>query len=106
MHKYHRFFLPILFKLYEEQKNDCLIDITDCLKGTDFQNAAIVKNLNLSEFAVVKKEIIANVLDSKHKPAKFFATILPLGVDYLENFIEEYKKATKNIPPVGFRTNH
>lgn len=106
MHKYHKSFLPILIKLYEEQQNDSLIDITDCLSGTNAQNAAIVKNLNLSEFAVVKKEARVIVLDSKLKPARFFATILPLGVDYLENFKEEYKKANKKIPPIGFRTSH
>jgi hypothetical protein len=60
----------------------------------------------LSEFAIVKKEARVITLDSKHKPERFFATILPLGVDYLEDFIDEYRKTNKKIPPVGFRTSH
>jgi hypothetical protein len=53
-HKYHSFFIPILVKLFKEGKQDEFIDVSDCFAGTPQQNAAIFRNLNQSEFAVVK----------------------------------------------------
>lgn len=107
LHKYHTFFLPILLKLYQEANTDSYIDITDCLIGTLEQKAVVVKNINKSEFAIVKREARVVYVDSdyKPKPEKFLAKILPLGIEYVENFIKEYQKANKKIPPIGFKTN-
>jgi hypothetical protein len=103
-HKYHRFFLPILSKLYEECKNDSFIDITDCLNGTDDQNEVTLYNLGLSEFAIIKDDSTVDLLDSKYNTKKFSAKILPLGIDYFECFVEEYMRANKKTPPIGFKT--
>jgi len=80
------------------------IDITDCLTETDEQNAFIVSNLRQSEFALVKQDARVISSDSKLSPIKYNAKILPLGIDYIETYIEEYERANKKIPPVGFKT--
>jgi hypothetical protein len=103
-HKYHRFFLPILIKLYKESKNDTYIDISECLTGTDEQNTVIVRNLRESEFAIVKKEAAIYLGNTVHKKPKYLAKILPLGIDYLENLSQEIQNANRKIPPVGFKT--
>jgi hypothetical protein len=104
-HKYHRFFLPILFKLYKEKQNSSFIDITECLTGTDDQNDVILYHLELSEFAIIQDDSTFDLLDSRYNTKKFSAKIQPLGIDYVENFIEEYEKANKKNPPIGFKTN-
>jgi hypothetical protein len=104
LHKYHTFLLPILLKLYQESKNDSYIDVTDCFTGTAEQNAVVFRNLNQSEFAIVKKEARVLLSGRKYKPAKFITIILPLGIEYIESFSEEFQKQQKKIPPIEFKT--
>ena len=104
-HKYHRFFLPILFKLYEERNNENFIDITDCLTGTTDQKVTVVRNLFQSEFAIIQDDSKVDILDSKYNTIEFSGKILPLGIDYVETCMVEYMKANRKNPPVGFKTN-
>jgi hypothetical protein len=32
--------------------------------------------------------------------------ILPLGVEYMEKFIEEFKESQIKRPPIGYKTNN
>ena len=102
-HPYHKFFLPILLKLYQERKNDIFIDITNCLDVTDDQKVTIIRNLCQSEFALINDDSTVDLLDSKYNTIQFSAKILPLGINYIENFLEDYKEANKTPPPVGFK---
>lgn len=104
-HKYHRFFLPILQKLYQEQQNENYVDVTDCFSGSDEQNIVILRNLNDSEFAIVKKDVVVDLIARHQPPPKFNGKILPLGIDYFETFVQEYLNANKKIPPVGFKSS-
>lgn len=106
LHKYHASFISILLKLYKERKNENLIDVTDCFKGTAQQNAIVFQNLNKSELARVKKEARVLLSGSHTKPQKFLATILPLGIEYVENFIREYNESQKERPQIGFKTKN
>ena len=83
-HPYHEFFLPILTKLLQAEKTDEYIDITDCFTGKPIQDNLIFEKLNKSEFARVKKEAQIISKCNEPKPQRYFGTILPLGIKYLE----------------------
>lgn len=105
-HNYHKFFLPILFKLYQERNNEDFVDITDCLSGNTDQKITVIRNLFDSEFALIQDDCKVDLLDSKYNTIEFSGKILPLGIDYVEKCMVEYMEANKKNPPVGFRTSH
>ena len=105
-HKYHKFFLPILFKLYQERNNEDFVNITDCLSGTADQKVTVIRNIFDSEFALIQDDCKVDLLDSKYNTIEFSGKILPLGIDYVENFIEDFQNANKKPTPVGYRTSH
>lgn len=119
-HEYHDFFLPILAKLYQERNNDTFIDITDRLTWTNDQDEAVINNLEIADFATInddtlydissflpssKKNVGRNIPLTIDNSKKISGKILPLGIAYIENFIEELQRANKKIPPVGFKPN-
>ena len=103
-HKYHRFFLPILQKLYLDKDSDNYIEINDCLNGTDDQNDNIIYHLVQSEFAIIQDDSICDLTGRIPYERKFSAKILPLGIDYFETIVQEFIQANKKKPPVGFKT--
>jgi hypothetical protein len=105
-HKYHRFFVPILRKLYEGMPNKELIDISEFFTGSEEQNYVILRNLNDSEFAAIKKEAKVDFYKQFQKPPKYFGKILPLGIDYIEKYAQELIKARQKKPPIGFKQNN
>lgn len=102
-HKYHSFFLPILLKLYPERANDEFIDITECLTGTYDQNSAICFNLIQSEYAIVEEYDRWLNMHTSEFTVKFRGKILPLGIEYIENYALEIKMLTKKRPQVGYK---
>jgi hypothetical protein len=105
-HKYHKFFLPILFKLYQERNNEDFVDITECLSGTTDQKVTVVRNLFESDFALIQDDSKVDLIDSRFNTIEFSGKILPLGIDYVETFIEDFQNANKKNSPVGFKTSH
>lgn len=87
-HDYHDYFLPILNRLYSQRENKDYIDITDCLKGTPEQNDDVYKNLGNAEFANINDPLFYDAGTCKYFK-KYKAKILPKGIIYAENFLEE-----------------
>lgn len=89
----HDFFVPILSKLFKEQNSGKFINITDCFTGQDFDfNDTIFLKLNQSEFLLPHPSNPA-VWDYGFKKwiRKYQAKILPKGVIYYKEFIEQNK---------------
>jgi hypothetical protein len=88
-HAYHRYFLPILQKLYPERQNEDYIDITACLSGTEIQFIRVIQEIQKANFALVKDDSTVDLLNSDYNTIAFSAMILPLGIDYFEAFGQE-----------------
>jgi len=102
-HKYHNFFVPVLLKLYPERATNNFIDITGCFTGTYDQNSSICFNLSQSEFAIVEEYDRWLNMDTSEFTVKFKGKILPLGIDYIENYALEINTLTKKRPQVGYK---
>jgi hypothetical protein len=102
IHPYHQFFLPILVRLYETSDIDKYIDITDCLSGTSPQKLDILRQLNESRFAWARVDTTLDILTFKTGLEAYSAIILPLGIQYVQQFLTEYME-TKEVRKVGFR---
>src|ERR1035437_7328898 len=94
-HQYHKSFLPILFKLYQERNNEDFVDITEGLSGTTGQKVTVIRNLFKSEFALIRDDSKVDLLDSRFNTIEFSGKILPLGIDYVENFIKDFQNSNK-----------